>query len=167
MLEIPKWIKDVIERDGCGCRKCKNAFSQENIISVGVRNGHRDSDVSVAFFEYLCPTCQTVAMIELPFEMTLVEFSTGVLKDMEEVLEEEIAMMENHRDMKNIKKHDPKNGKAKKRSKSCISRAEQRTATKMLNDNEFWVDFLQQIGAPMKHAFLSENSGEKGFLLDD
>ena len=160
MIDVPRWVLEVIIKDGFCCRKCSSPFKKEGIISMGVRSSHRDDEVSVAFFEYECPSCSAVSMIELPFEMTLAEFSTAIIKDIEQEVNEEIAMMERHNRVKNAKKHDPKNGKAKKRSKSRITKAEQKAAMEMLNECKYWDEWLQRIGAPMDFAYLKKGDGQ-------
>lgn len=157
MDDIPKWVMDIIEKDGFRCRKCSHDFQKKGIISLGVRKSHRNADVTVGFFEYQCPACNSISMIELPYEMTLIEFSSAVLQDIEDEVAEEIAMMERYENMKNAKKHDPNNKKATKRSKSRITKAEQKTASKMLEECNNWEEWLERIGAPMSFAYPTQD----------
>lgn len=148
-MDVPSWVSDALKKDKCpGCSK---PFRPEAIKAIGVKYGHVKKDSTVVYVEYHCPHCKEDSLVEL-FEMTMEEFGTAILDDFEERAAEE-AQKEMQRRAKS--NNNPKK-KAKKRpsgSQSKISLEEQKQAMDMLDTCESWVDWLNQIGAPLDLAF--------------
>lgn len=147
MLGLPKWLIDCMNNDDFICPQCSSKFDKDGVDLVGVRNSHKDKKIQVVCILYKCKKCSQETLLELPFEVDLAEFSLMVLEDYEDQVLDEMAKSKGRYSKKTS------NNKAKKKSKSGITKDEVNKAIELMNKCKTWEDLLEEIGAPMEFAF--------------
>ena len=72
MLDMPQWLRNVLS--SLQCPHCKESLHHQGITAVGVRcSTQRSPTKTVMFLEYLCPSCEELAILEMN-PMTLQQF---------------------------------------------------------------------------------------------
>ncbi|NJL70520.1 MAG: hypothetical protein HC888_02330 [Candidatus Competibacteraceae bacterium] len=143
-----------MKKDRFVCPECAHRFDPRGILACGVRQSYRDESMQVIFIEYQCPKCKKTTTLEFPNNTTIEEFAMMVIDDLEDQAINEIRRSE-------AKPKFHKDGKkARPKSKSRITKAEQKEVVDLMEECESFYEFLRRIGAPMDLAAMDPDNNE-------
>lgn len=82
MRDIPQWIEDLASTEKFNCNNCKQVFSKENIIFIGVKQEEDpksdNKDKNNLCIGMLCRKCHELTIFGLQ-EMSLIDFAFEIL----------------------------------------------------------------------------------------
>ncbi|HUS51436.1 MAG TPA: hypothetical protein VMZ91_14800 [Candidatus Paceibacterota bacterium] len=149
MKNIPTWIVKALKKEVVTCHYCKEVFSDNAIMAVGIRKGQGVKAKEFLFVELFCSKCKKVTLFELT-EMYLEEFACEILGidenlDTEELFEMLESELENHAQEE---KDKPKSSKKRIApiKKSKITLKELKDSAEFLNSINSHDDFLVELG---------------------
>ncbi len=165
MLDLPMWLLRHIEKDNFKCPSCSVKFLKGGINIVGIKKAHRDDCKSVLFLEYKCHNCQEITMIEL-YEMSVLEFASEILSDLED---QSYVGMKQEKYNSSVNRKRTGRRKARKRTspKSKITKDEIKEVIGMIKKCDTWIDWLGEIGAPMRYATPDDEKHIGRFYISD
>ena len=154
MLEIPEWLKLVLERDNYTCPSCFIQADPAGVISIGIINAdHKEKgNRTMLYTDYICVRCGQKVYFQID-DMTLEELGTTITTG---IYHKPIAPV-NPDDANIFKKTETPvthNDMAKMPSKSKITAAEQKSIVKALDDVDMWHNWISMDN---KKGFKTEN----------
>ena len=150
MMEIPTWILTHFEKSNFSCPSCRDDFNTKGCNMLGIKSkdaeqhSHKQDKRHVLYMEYECPRCKSKVGFEI-IDMTLEEFASSILEDMENE-----AAIEAQKEMDKRSQEPEKEVPVKQ---SRISAEEQSSAIDMLNQSITWQDWLIKIGADLNPQY--------------
>jgi len=142
MTDIPEWLKS--EMKSHECVFCNSKADIEGVAGLGIRNSSKHKGKTVFFYEYRCPKCSKIAILELN-PMSVEEF---VMKMIDEYSNEEVPDV-------SVDK------KANKSKGSGISKEDISKFKKSFNKVKNWDEFLSSLGYTQDEIDENKKIGER------
>jgi phage FluMu protein Com len=145
-MKLPDWIEAEFQKRPCP--HCKKLLNLKGVIAQGIRDEPRVKTKLLHFVEYKCSSCKQITFFTVP--ITLEEFVDGmqsILDPQSEQMTEEDEEFLNNLDPEslNLDELEKELGMKKSKKKSQITDEEVNSLKKILDNTEYYEDFLDKL----------------------